>query len=68
MWSGHNGQASDEMAAGLILPAEAVMAGNNGKNKRKDKTEGRHLRKLEKVRGRVRAVNPIHAPDTALTL
>ena len=28
MWSGHNGQASDEMAAGLTLPAKAVMAGN----------------------------------------
>ena len=28
MWSGHNGQASDDMAAGLTLPAEAVMAGN----------------------------------------
>ena len=28
MWSGHNGQASDEMAAGLTLLAKAVMTGN----------------------------------------
>ena len=28
MWSGHNGQASDETAAGLSLVAKAVTTGN----------------------------------------
>ena len=62
------GKRGSQRHGGPDARVKAVMAGNYGKNKLKRKTEQRHLRTLEKVCGRVRDVNPIHAPDTAVTL